>query len=109
MKTKLSPICNAVVIIDFTNQKIVKYADVAEPEAPGVWRKPKGPVRWYVAHFPDGRAKNFSSQFPVQHLPPSLIEKAHSTAREMPMTVLADLYASILGMPRRKKGGQHVA
>lgn len=107
MKNQLSPICSEVVILDFTDRKIVKYADVAKLETPGAWRKPTGPQRWYIAHYSDGTTKNFSSQFPVYHLPPSLLDKAHRTAREALITTLADLYASILDMPRRKKGGQH--
>ena len=78
MKNQLPPICNGVVILDFTGRQIVKYADVA-----------------------------ISSPFPVYHLPQSLIERLHRTARKMPLTLLADLYASILKLPQRKKGGHH--
>lgn len=107
MKNQLPPICNGVVILDFAGQQIVKYADVASPETSGAWRKPNGPQRWYVAHFHDGMTRNFSSPFPVHHLPQSLIECLHRTAREMPLTLLADLYASILKLPQRKKGEHH--
>ena len=107
MKNQLPPICNGVVILDFAGQQIVMYADVASPQTPGACRKPNGPQCWYVAHFHDGMTRNFSSQFPVHHLQPSLFEGLHRTAREMPLTLLADLYASILNLPRRKKGEHH--
>lgn len=106
---KLSPVCAQVVILDFTEQKIVKYADVATPETPGLFRIPKGDAHWYLAHFHDGTTRSFSSQFPVHHLPPSLLEKMHRTARHMPLAMLSDLYASVLDMPRRRKEVQHAA
>lgn len=107
MKKQLSPICTEAIILDFTNGKIVKYAEVAIPEVPEAYRKPTGPTRCYVAHWPNGKASNFFSQYPVYHLPHSLIEKSYRTAHNMHAATLADLYACILGTPPRQKGSQH--
>jgi hypothetical protein len=103
MNNRLSPICKNVVILDFTGKKIVKYAEVVIPETPGAWRKPQGDQRCYLAHFADGTTNNFFSQFPVHHLPPSFIEGLHRKAYKIHISMLADLYASILDMPRRKR------
>ena len=101
MKKQLSNICNDAVLIDFTERKIVKYAEIAKPESPGALRKPTGTKRFYAAHWPDGKVSDFSAQFPAHHLPPSLIESQYRNRREIHISLLADLYANILGLPAR--------